>query len=81
MRDGRDEHPGAGVNVTTAAPGRTHWNVEHREAGVRVTVAARTEDETRALAWRRWYGRDPTNEFDERLRAEFLVRDCGIPVE
>ena len=65
--------------MTTARPGRTHWTVEHPEAGLRLVVAADTEDEARALAWRRWYGREPTTEFDERLRAAFRVTDPGKP--
>ena len=40
-----------------------------------------TEDEARALAWRRWHGREPTTEFDERLRAAFSVTDSGVPVK
>ena len=54
MREACAEAPNEGVDVTIAKKGRTHWNVEHPEAGVRVTVAAGTEDEARALAWRRW---------------------------
>ena len=44
-------------------------------------VAARTEDEARALAWRRWYAREPTTAFDERLRAALSVTDSGEPAE
>ena len=60
---------------------RTHWNVEHPELAVRVVVAARTDDEARAIAWRRWYGREPTTEFDELLRAAFSATDSGEPAE
>ena len=67
--------------MTTDSPERTHWNVEHPEARLRLVVAARTEDEARALAWRRWHGREPTTEFDERLRAAFSVTDSGVPVK
>ena len=63
--------------MTTDSPEGPHWNVEHPEAPVRLVVAARTEDEARALAWRRWYGREPTTEFDERLHAAFSVTDSG----
>ena len=43
--------------------------------------AARTDDEARAIAWRRWYAREPTTEFDERLRAAFSATDSGEPAE
>ena len=55
----------------TVSP-RTHWNVEHPELAVRLVIAACTDDEARAIAWRRWYGREPTTEFEELLRAAFL---------
>ena len=67
--------------MTTASPRRTHWRVEHPEAAVRLVVAARTEDEARALAWRRWYDREPTRELDELLRAAFSVTDSGEVAE
>ena len=67
--------------MTTDSRGRTYWNVEHPEARLRLVVPVRTEDEARALAWRRWYGREPTTEFDDRLRAAFSVTDSGEPVE
>ena len=38
----------------TASPRRTCWNVEHPEVGVRLVVTARTDDEGRTIAWRRW---------------------------
>ena len=63
-----------------AAP-RTLWTVEHPEVPARLVVAARTADEARALAWRRWYGREPTTAFDERLRAAFPVTDSGQTAE
>ena len=81
MRDACDEAPNGEIDVTSAKKGRTQWNVEHPEAGVRVAVVARSEEEARALAWRRWYGRDPTTEFDERLRAGFCVTDSGVQVK
>ena len=59
--------------MTTDSRGRTYWNVEHPEARLRLVVPVRTEDEARALAWRRWYGREPTTEFADRLRAAFSV--------
>ena len=67
--------------MTTDSRGRTYWNVEHPEARLCLVVPARTEDEARALAWRRWYGREPTTEFDDRLRATFSVTDSAEPVE
>ena len=66
--------------MTTSQP-RTHWTVEHPEAPARLVVAARTEDEARALAWRRWYGREPTTAFDERMRAAFSVTNSGERAE
>ena len=65
----------------TASRVRTHWTVEHPEVPARLVVAARTEDDARALAWRRWYGHEPTTAFDERLRAAFSVTDSGEPAE
>ena len=65
----------------TTSRQRTHWTVEHPEVPARLVVAARTEDEARALAWRRWYGHEPTTAFDERLRAAFSVTDSGEPAE
>ena len=65
----------------TAPPRRTHWNVEHPELAVRMVVAARTEDEAQAIAWRQWYGPEPTTEFDELLRAAFSATDSGEPAE
>ena len=73
--------PEQGVTVMRASESRTHWTVEHPEVPARVVVAARTEDEARALAWHRWYGREPTTEFDERLRAAFSVTDSGEVAE
>ena len=64
-----------------ASASRTHRTIEHPEVPARVVVAARTEDEARALAWHRWYGREPTTEFDERLRAAFSVTDSGEVAE
>ena len=61
----------------SASKSRTHRTVEHPESPARLVVAAYTEDEARALAWRRWHGREPTTEFDELLRAAFSVTDSG----
>ena len=59
--------------MTTDSRGRTYWNVEHPEARLRLVVPARTEDEARALAWRRWYGR----EAEETLSFSGLVSAGG----
>ena len=63
------EHVGARMSMMTASRFRTHCNVEHREVPARLLVGARTEDEVRALAWRRWYGREPTAELKGPMRA------------
>ena len=63
--------------MSTVPRARTHWTVEHPEVAARLVVAARTDDEARTLAWRRWYGREPTTEFEELLRAAFAVTDSG----
>ena len=67
-------HPQVETSVMTTAL-RTHWTVEHPEVSARLVVAARSDDEARALAWRRWYCREPTTEFEELLRAAFAVTD------
>ena len=64
-----------------ASESRTHWTVKHPEVPARLVVAAYTEDEARALAWHGWYGREPTTEFDELLRAAFSVTDSGEVAE
>ena len=60
---------------------RTHWTIEHPEVPARLVVAARSADEARTLAWRRWYGREPTTELEEHLRAAFAVTNSGEPAE
>ena len=65
----------------TTSRQRTHWTVEHPEVAARLVVAARTDDEARAIAWRRWYGHQPTTEFEELLRAAFSATDSGEPAE
>ena len=72
----RATHPQ--VMTTTV---RTHWCIEHPEVAARLVVAARTDEEARAMAWRRWYGRDPTTEFERLLRAAFSATDSGEPAE
>ena len=63
----------------TTALARPYWRAPRGSA--RLVGAARTDDEARAIAWRRWYGREPTTEFDERLRAAFSATDSGEPAE
>ena len=65
----------------TTAPPQTHWGVEHPEVAARLVVAARTDDEARAIAWRRWYGREPATEFEKLLRAAFSATDSGEAAE
>ena len=65
----------------TAPPPRTRWRFERTEVAARLVVAARTDDEARAIPWRRWYGREPTTEFDEQLCAGFSTTDSGEPAE
>ena len=60
---------------------RTYWRVEHPEVAARLVVAARADDEARAIAWRRWYGREPRSEFEELLREAFSATDSGEPAE
>ena len=65
----------------TTSRQRTHWTVEHPEVAARLVVAARNDDEARAISWRRWYGREPTTEFQELLCAAFSATDSGEPAE
>ena len=65
----------------TASPPRTHWCIEHPEVAARLVVAAGTDDEARAIAWRQWCGREPTTEFEELLRAAFSATDSGEAAE
>ena len=60
---------------------RTHWTVEHPEVPARLVVAARSEEEARAIAWRRWYHREPRTELEVLLRAAFWVTDSAEPAE
>ena len=59
----------------------THWTVEHPEVPVRLVVAARSDEEARSLAWRRWYGREPATELELLLRAAFAATDSGNPAD
>ena len=76
----RVTYPQVETSVMTTAL-RTHWTIQHPELAVRLVVAARTDDEARTLAWRRWYGREPTTEFEELLRAAFSATDSGEAAE
>ena len=60
---------------------RTYWTVRHPEVPARLVVAARSAEEARALAWRRWYGREPRTELEELLREAFSATDSGEPAE
>lgn len=64
-----------------STPIRTWWNVTHPEHPARLVVAARSADEARALAWTRWYGRSPRNEFEVLLRAAFSVENSEMPAD
>lgn len=44
--------------MSTASRARTHWTVQHPELAVHLVVAARADEEARAIAWLRWYGRE-----------------------
>ena len=79
--ESRSTHPEVEPPVMTVRLPRTHWNVEHPALAVRVVVAARTDDEARAIAWRQWYGPEPTTEFEELLRAAFSATDSGEPAK
>ena len=71
----------AGVPVMTASAPRTHWKVEEPEAGLRLVVAARTFEEAQAVAWRRWYGRNPATELEGVMRAALSLTGTGAPAE
>ena len=67
--------------MTTTPLPRTYWRIEHPEVSARLVVAAGTDDEARAIAWRQWYGREPTTEFEELLREAFSATDSEEPAE
>ena len=67
--------------MTTPSRRRTHWTVEHPEVPARLVVAARSDEEARALVWCQWYHREPRTELEVLLRAAFSVRDSGEPAE
>ena len=67
--------------IMTGLLPRTYWRVEHPEVAARLVVAARTDDDARAIAWRRWYGREPATEFEKLLRAAFSATDSGEAAE
>ena len=60
---------------------RTHWKVEEPEARLRLVVVARTAEEAQAVAWRRWYGRNPRTELEALMRAALTVTESEAPAE
>ena len=62
-------------------PARTLWTVTHPERLVRIEVPARSVEEARQEAWKRWYRRPVQTEFDALLRAAFATQDTGRPAD
>ena len=60
---------------------KTWWNVSHPEHPARVVVAAHSDDEARALAWVRWYGRAPRNELELLMRAACSAENSEVPAD
>ena len=60
---------------------RSYWTVDHPEAARRVVVAARSDTEARALAWREWYGGKASTLFETVLRDAFAARNTGEPAQ
>ena len=56
---------------------RTWWKVTHPELGLSIVVAAASDDEARAAAWRQWYRRAPRNEFEGLIRDACGAEDTG----
>ena len=50
-------------------------NVTRPEHPARLVVTARSDDEARARAWIRWYGRPPRNELELLTREKATVID------
>ena len=67
--------------MTSTLRPRTYWQVEHPELAAHLVVAARSNEEAPSIAWRQWYRREPTTEFEELLRSAFSVTDTGKPAE
>ena len=67
--------------MTSPSRARTHRTVEHPEVPARLVVAARSDEEARSLAWRRWYHREPHTELEVLMRAAFAVTNSGEPAE
>ena len=65
----------------TASTPRTHWEVEHPEAGQHVVVSAGTIEEAQAVAWRGWYGGNPASELEMLMRAALSVTATDPPAE
>ena len=60
---------------------RTWWKVTHAEVAVTISVAAASDDEARAAAWRQWYGRAPRSELEGLIRNACAAEDTGEPAE
>ena len=67
--------------MTSTPKPRTYWHVEHPEVAALLVVVARSNEEARSIAWRKWYRRKPTTEFEELLRSAFSVGDSGEAAE
>ena len=65
----------------TSPEAQTYWKVHEPEAGLRVVVTARTIEEAQAVAWRRWYGRNPKTELEALMRAALTVTETDRPDE
>ena len=59
----------------------TLWAVSHPELFVRIEVPARSHEEARRVAWRRWYRRPVRTGLDELMRDAFTTEDTGKPVK
>ena len=56
---------------------RTWWTVTHPEVAMSIRVAAASDDEARAAAWRQWYGRAPRDELEGLMRDACAAEDTG----
>ena len=59
----------------------TMWGVTHPEHFVRIEVPARSPEEARRVAWKRWYRRPVQSGLDELMRDALDAQDTGKPVE
>ena len=60
---------------------RTWWRVRHPELAVTTVVAAASDEEARAAAWRQWYGRVPADEFEWLMREASAAENTGEPAQ